>query len=488
MPGFTGITGQEEIMFADNCSFDGTQRGGAMTTNGELFIGATVSPHIKKGVLTSPDSSITIGYSSPNITLQANPSSIAYYSLTPYIVGSDIHSQYSTVQAAINAAVADGASAATPKNIYIKPGIYTENIKIYDGIYLIGFGVTPGGKTIGGGPAYSAAIYGNVTFDTLTDITCQISHILLYNNGSGNLFTIGSTNSISLAISNCSASAQGSGSAFEVTNTGNSLITIGGSIFSGVVAAINYHPTAPSNGYIIRINNCYVAAPISLNDDSTSNVSFYAADSTFNSLIDISAGFVELVNCDSEAILSGNTFTISSGQRVITSGCTFRGAPGTLYSSTGTLDMVNCAFIDYSTANPVGYSVNKFPSSAGYNGSEVYQAQAQAHTTDDTVTTLFSVVVNELESITMSGTISASKSDHTDSCGGNFVITARRASGGNVTLVGVVIANVNSTSTATFTADVDTGTQTVRVRVTGIAATTYNWVSNINYQKVLTNA
>ena len=33
-----------------------------------------------------------------------------------------------------------------------------------------------------------------------------------------------------------------------------------------------------------------------------------------------------------------------------------------------------------------------------------------------------------------------------------------------------------------------TGTQTVRVRVTGVGSTEYNWVSNINYQKVLTDA
>jgi hypothetical protein len=71
MAGFSSITGDESIMFADNASFDGTQRGGKMTTNGQLWIGSTASPHVKLGVLTSPNSSITIGYSSPNITLVA---------------------------------------------------------------------------------------------------------------------------------------------------------------------------------------------------------------------------------------------------------------------------------------------------------------------------------------------------------------------------------------------------------------------------------
>lgn len=69
MAGFSSITGDESIMFADNCSFDGTQRGGKMTTNGQLWIGSTASPHVKLGSITSPMGTLSIGYSSPNITL-----------------------------------------------------------------------------------------------------------------------------------------------------------------------------------------------------------------------------------------------------------------------------------------------------------------------------------------------------------------------------------------------------------------------------------
>lgn len=69
MAGFSSVTGLESIMNADNASFDGTQRGGAMTTNGELWIGSALSPHVKKGTITSPLGTLLIGYSSPNITL-----------------------------------------------------------------------------------------------------------------------------------------------------------------------------------------------------------------------------------------------------------------------------------------------------------------------------------------------------------------------------------------------------------------------------------
>jgi hypothetical protein len=166
MPGFTGVTGGESIMYADNCSFDGTERTGAMTTDGQLFIGATAAPHIKKGVLTSPGGTISIGYSSPNITLDVSGGA-PYISLSPFIVGTDTHSGYSTIAAAITAAVAAGATNTTPMNVYIKPKAdgtaYTENLTMQPGVNLIGFGMTP---TILGKISYTQA--GSLTISNLT--------------------------------------------------------------------------------------------------------------------------------------------------------------------------------------------------------------------------------------------------------------------------------------------------------------------------------
>ncbi len=53
MAGFSNITASEAIMFADNASFDGTERGGRMTADGELWIGSTASPHVRKATLTN---------------------------------------------------------------------------------------------------------------------------------------------------------------------------------------------------------------------------------------------------------------------------------------------------------------------------------------------------------------------------------------------------------------------------------------------------
>lgn len=81
MAGFSSITGDESIMFADNCSFDGTQRGGKMTTNGQLWIGSTAANHVKLGSITSPLGTLTIGYSSPNITIDLVGTSTAIDSI-----------------------------------------------------------------------------------------------------------------------------------------------------------------------------------------------------------------------------------------------------------------------------------------------------------------------------------------------------------------------------------------------------------------------
>ncbi len=77
MAGTSNISGDESIVFADNASFDGTERGGKFTTNGELWIGSTASPHVKKGTITSPLGTVVIGYSSPNITLDISGGSNA---------------------------------------------------------------------------------------------------------------------------------------------------------------------------------------------------------------------------------------------------------------------------------------------------------------------------------------------------------------------------------------------------------------------------
>lgn len=73
MTGSSNLQGAESILFTDNISFDGTERGGKMTTNGELYIGSTSGRHVKKGSIVSLDGSVTVGYSDPDINLTITP-------------------------------------------------------------------------------------------------------------------------------------------------------------------------------------------------------------------------------------------------------------------------------------------------------------------------------------------------------------------------------------------------------------------------------
>lgn len=69
-----GVPGS--TVYADNVDFTGITRTNTITTNGQLIIGATTANaggnHINIGTITSPDASITVGFSSPNITLQVS--------------------------------------------------------------------------------------------------------------------------------------------------------------------------------------------------------------------------------------------------------------------------------------------------------------------------------------------------------------------------------------------------------------------------------
>lgn len=74
--GSNSVTDGEVIIYADNMSFNGSERSGAITANGELWIGSTVAPHVRKGSLTG-GSGITITPGAGSITISAIPNSFS---------------------------------------------------------------------------------------------------------------------------------------------------------------------------------------------------------------------------------------------------------------------------------------------------------------------------------------------------------------------------------------------------------------------------
>ena len=121
-----------DIMYANNVDFSGgSPVAGKVTTNGQLLIGSTASPHIQVGNLTSTGGSMTITYSSPNINIEQTGG--IRYPISPYVVGPIGLAGYQTIQSAINAANAAGGGT-----VYIQPGTYTENLTLYTNIGIHG--------------------------------------------------------------------------------------------------------------------------------------------------------------------------------------------------------------------------------------------------------------------------------------------------------------------------------------------------------------
>ena len=116
-------------------------------------------------------------------------------------------------------------------------------------------------------------------------------------------------------------------------------------------------------------------------------------------------------------------------------------------------------------------------------------AQATVQTLNAVQTLLASVTLAEKAMVTVQATINGYKSTYDHVCAGTLYFSAYRASGGNVTLVGMVQSNPSksngASATVDFTGGVDVGTQTVRLYVTGAAAETWNWVTTYSYMFTL---
>lgn len=210
--GFSSITGDETIMFADNGSFDGTQRGGKMTANGELWIGSTASPHVRKGNITSTDGSITVTNNAGNINLSGFSS------------GSDLHVAKWIVNPNANAGgnqttiTAALAAAVSGETIFITPGTYTENILLKAGVNLTAFNCDAINTIDAGVP--NVIINGTCTASFTGN--CSLSGICLQTNSS-NCLVVSGANATRVTLSQCMINATNN-NAILLSSTGGSTI------------------------------------------------------------------------------------------------------------------------------------------------------------------------------------------------------------------------------------------------------------------------
>lgn len=224
---------ENDVMVAKNLNFDSSSvppHFGIITAQGMLPIGTgnlDPIPEILGGSLTSPDNSITFGYSSPDITAVVNTAAIQDLHITPYIVspgGLSEGASFTTIQSALNAANADGGGV-----VYVQPGTYTESLTLYSNTEVVG---TPGNSDAGTAgntviitgvhtpPATGSFTFANVRLESATHI-----------------FSSAVAGSASLIIENCFIVIT-NGFIFNLTNWTGTFVTynIGdGSTNNGVV-------------------------------------------------------------------------------------------------------------------------------------------------------------------------------------------------------------------------------------------------------------
>lgn len=184
--------------------------------------------------------------------------------------------------------------------------------------------------------------------------------------------------------------------------------------------------------------------------------------------------------------LPTSTLTPSSATQLITktyADSTYAGL-GNANTWTNTNTFNGTTIVDATTFTSTSISSKLIAS--GYTGSQLVTKQSGVQTTNTTPTVLASIPVSTNEAVTVTGTVTGSDAAHSDYTGGFFCITAGRGAG-NIALATPPFPIVSATSTGLFDISVDVGTQAILVTVTGIN-TSYNWVCNYNYQKVLSNS
>lgn len=199
-----GIGVFSTVVAKENFNFDGVRPfNGAITQDGQLIIGSASGQHLRAGLLASADGSVDFTFGPGTIDLSVDQSTLV--NMSPYIVGATT-SDFTTIQAAITQAVADGASATNPKTILIKPGTYAENLTMADGIWLIGqsYAVVKSTAPAGSFPPMQPAISINGVHSIPTGISCSFVGVRFINNLTTDLFSItGSTGRCIVGFSGC---------------------------------------------------------------------------------------------------------------------------------------------------------------------------------------------------------------------------------------------------------------------------------------------
>jgi hypothetical protein len=346
-----------ETVYGSNVDFTGNATvSPTVTTNGQLLIGSTATPNIQVGVLNSPDSSITFGYSSPNITAIVNRSVVQDLHTAKWIVNQTPNSggNVTSIASAL-------ASASSGETIFVMPGTYTENLTLKAGVNL----TTYGGESNFG----QVTIVGTVTASFSGSAT--ITGIRLQTNGATALSVTGAsaldlvdcninaTNATGITINNassivnlwrCKSLVTATFTLFTATAVGsltfsscymNNSSTAVSNVVAGVVMIYNSYMegtySTTSTG-LLDIRNSFInvtaATAITTAGNQTSFIMNSTIASTTGSSVSIGTGTTVIMT--NSAVSSSNANAITGLGTLQYGGLIFYGSSSTVNTSTQT--------------------------------------------------------------------------------------------------------------------------------------------------------
>lgn len=356
--GFSSNTLGTGVVFAKNVDFTGNFTLGAavqntITTDGQLIIGHTAlnagGTHIDIGKLTSPGGTVTIGYSSPNITLDVTPGTttitlvpdsgggitanvipvIGYADgaskvmktfkvggsleianqtfLSQYVVDTNTTDgqagTYSTLQAAITQAIADGATGNAGLTIFVRNITVNENITVATASVKLNIvGVPNGGQIPNSGlglPQYTGSFtnsgsgqitFSNFDFTAASTVTCSGTGLITLTNGNSAGTLVVSNVSAQIVCNNFQLQtvtgtisngalniyyAGISGGTFTFSNAGSMAVYYANS-FSGTITGSTSSTITFTKSYLPLLANNLTTGTLLLDSNSYGIQNFYS--------------------------------------------------------------------------------------------------------------------------------------------------------------------------------------------------------------------
>jgi hypothetical protein len=486
-------------MYADNASFDGSQRGGGLVNNGQLWIGSSSLPNVNTGFITYQQAgSTSVG------TIDNGPGTIAVEDrswLTRYVVDPTgtigLRGTYQSISAAIAQAIADGGSNSNPKTIFIRPGTYTENPTLNAGVNLCAFptdsGMFQNGATV--------VINGKCTFTQAGQV--NLSGIMLQTNGDFALSMTGS-NLSSIYLNNCNINATNH-TAIQNSNSNSSsqlyLHYCTGNIGATGIAIIAHSSTGTTEFYWCYFFNSGGSTTASTCSAGTLNI-LYCSFTICFTYYGSTGGTIEFCQVDTSGInttsfvinssnviaikfcnvISGSAACISVGGSLYVTQCDLNTSNTNSITGSGTVSFTGLSFHDNTAINTSSQSggvatgisnpVSGLPS-AGFLGEQIrsYVSAQSIITATPTNVTSISLTPGVWDISSVFQTVDAS-----------FVITFVQVAitTGSATFVGTNLGDnsIQFANNTTSTADLALTIPSYRVILT--TTTTYNLVGQMN--------